>query len=163
MRIALALRPATQESFAPFGRLITPQAPSYRSPGFDWHENLAQSPMGVVELGVVTPKYTGDFHQAVLERHVNSEEIIAPLKEDVLLVLGKAETFEGAPRPDHFAALYLRAGEIAVLGKGVWHEAPKCFAKEAPCLVLYAADTGKDDKELLSMKEMDLELVVTDL
>lgn len=160
MRIPLTIVEASGDAFADYGRLIAPQTPTFACDTFAWYENLLQTDLGTAEIGIVVAKHTGDYHQAALERHVATEEVIVPMREDIFLVLGKPGAFEGEPKAENFAAFYVRAGQAVALRKGVWHEGPKSFAMEAPALILYAAGTGTDDKQVLSMADFGIELVV---
>ncbi len=163
MQISLNLTLATPQTVAPFGCLIAPGKPDFECDRFAWYENLLTITLGQAEFGLVCPKGDSGFHQPVLERHLHTEEVLVPLKEDVFLVLASANAFDGEIDPAHFAALYLRAGQGIALKAGVWHEAPKTFAREAPTLVIYRAETGARDKELLQMADVGLEVVVAGL
>lgn len=160
MRISLKLVPATHENFQDFGTLLMPKEPDFSCAEFDWHENLATLDMGKVEFGQVVAKNIGSFEQKTLERHTATKEVLIPAKDDIILVLGKGKALEAPYISGDFAAFYVKAGWAVALHEGIWHQGPMCFVEKAPAFVLYAAGTGANDKQVVEMADLNLEIWV---
>ena len=165
MDISLKLRKVTDESFASFGQVIVPRTgtPDSTGPDHNWWDALAVTELGNASFGIVEAINTGDYHQASLEQHKHTKEILIPVEKDIILVLAKADAFEGTPDAAKFAAFYATAGSVVILNEGVWHKAPMTLSDRAACIVLYKEGTGANDKVVLNMAEQGLNIEVTNL
>jgi len=169
-RIELTMQFATPENFKRFGSLIGEANlpdPTFTDPAFNWYEcianinyNASDVKYGGLEIGFVQAS-PGENKQNQLERHTKTFEIIAPLSTNHLesapgmgLVLAIGE----ADREEDFAAFILPHGTAAMLHPGIWHLAPKVKQGTAGALIIYAAGTGQNDKELITLANRGFEV-----
>jgi ureidoglycolate hydrolase len=104
----------TPEHFAPFGRILNPQAGETASQSerevFDFYVPFAER-SGGWQIGFLS--YTGrELYQ--LERHPNTPEVFSPLTGEALLVLALDPGKESGYRA-------FRLDKPVVLNRGVWH------------------------------------------
>jgi ureidoglycolate hydrolase len=114
MQAPLQLTELKQEHFAPFGRILEPQAGEtcLQSEGgvFDFYVPFAER-SGGWQIGFLS--YTGrELRQ--LECHPNTPEVFSPLKGEALLVLAIDPEEESGYRA-------FRLDQPIVLQRGVWH------------------------------------------
>jgi ureidoglycolate lyase len=144
------------DAFAPFGRIVdTPRRPadSEGDPWRWWAEaaflDAAPGRYAVGYLEVDDGR--GGFDWA--ERHLESEELVVPVRGELLLYAGPPD--QGSePAPERFRVFRVRPGQAALLGKGVWHGAPLAAGGQATALVLLREGTGASDTELVRFAEV---------
>lgn len=158
MNINLKLQSARSAAFADFGQLLErpATAPDIAVPEFQWWGGLLEAEMEGISVGLVRAVDTGDRRQKTLEQHLHTREMLIPLGQDVILVLGKPGAFAGAPKAGDFAAFRVESGCAAALHKGVWHQAPMVLDGAADTLVIFQKNTGERDKIQLDMAEQGL-------
>lgn len=114
--------PITKDNFAPFGRYynlyeerktVTDDFEAYMLR--DLHVN---EPMN---FGITMVK-AGDFESISMERHFLTEEPQFCGDGDMVLTVADSNP-ETCPTQDSVRAFILRPGDMAVLAKGIWHDA----------------------------------------
>lgn len=161
MEINLKIRRITNENFCEYGEIIdiSGEDPTFTCSRFEWYDRLGAWNLGKASFGMVCPVYTGDFSQPVLERHKGTNEIVIPLDEDVVVVVGKPDALEKSePDKEDFGAFYVARGQAVVFSEGIWHEAPMTFAEKAKVIVVYRDGTGEEDKQLVNMEDVGLKI-----
>ena len=149
----LAVESLEAEAFARFGRVVdVPRAePDARGDPWRWWAqttllDYGERPYAVGYLELEPGR--GGFDWA--ERHHRSEEMVVPVRGELLL-------YAGAPEPDDFHIFRVRPGQAAILAKGVWHGAPLATAAPASAIVLLAERTGELDTDKVSFEEIVVE------
>ena len=118
--LALTARPASVDTFAPFGRLL----------GLGEHVQLGQEGGVVTSLGEVRP---GPRRFTHLQRYPEARRLVLPLGDVSLLVvvLGRGEEAVGPP-----AAFRTAPGYGLLIDAGVWHAGPVPMADGVVCELL---------------------------
>jgi ureidoglycolate hydrolase len=150
----------TAEAFRPFGRVI--DAPERTPDAVDdpwrwWADTAVFDPAaGRYAVGYleVSNGRTG-FDWA--ERHLASEELVIPVRGELLLYAGPADQGD-EPARERFRVFRVHPGQAALLGKGVWHGAPLAAGGEATALVLLLERTGATDTEIARFDEVPVEV-----
>ena len=150
----------TDEAFAPFGRVIVRPARESDAKGDPWRwwaETAVLEPndrgyaVGYLE---VEPGRSG-FDWA--ERHLRSEELVIPVRGELLLYVGPPDQAD-QPARERFRVFRVTPGQAVVLGKGVWHGAPLAADGPATALVLLLERTGREDTDLAAFDEVPVEV-----
>jgi ureidoglycolate hydrolase len=156
--IHVQAEPLDAASFAPFGAVIAPpvRAHDASGPGWTWwaeNELLAASDRGygVGYLDLEPAESSFDW----AERHMRSQELIAPLDGCCLVYVGPADSPEqpdALPPLDRFRVFVVEPGQAVLLAAGVWHGAP---LSESPssALVLLLEGTGRDDVTVVRFED----------
>jgi ureidoglycolate hydrolase len=149
--IRLAAEPLEAGAFAPFGAVVDrPDRPVDASgPGWSWwgeNELLAASDRGygIGYLDLVPGPAGFDW----AERHMASQELIAPLGGTCLVYAGPPECLDqpaALPPLDRFRVFRVQPGQAVILAAGVWHGAPLADGGPARAMVLLRKGTGSDD------------------
>lgn len=146
----VAVEPLDAEAFAPFGRVVETPAREPDSTGDPWRWwaqtallDHGERPYAVGYLEV-EPGRTG-FDWA--ERHRRSEEMVIPVRGELLL-------YAAAPEPEGFHLFRVGPGQAVILGKGVWHGAPLAAAEPASAIVLLAEGAGERDADMVRFEEL---------
>jgi ureidoglycolate lyase len=141
------------EAFSPFGRVVDAPRRDPDSVGDPWRWwaqtallDRGERPYAVGYLEV-EPGRTG-FDWA--ERHNRSEELVIPVRGELLL-------YAGAPDPDGFRVFRVRPGQAVILAKGVWHGAPLAADGPAAALVLLLERTGEVDTDLVQFPQVEVQ------
>ena len=118
--LALTARPASADTFRPFGRLL----------GLGDHVLLGEGGGVVTSLGAVRP---GPRRFTHLQRYPAARRLVLPLGDTSLLVvvLGRDDRAPGPP-----AAFRTAPGYGVLLDAGVWHAGPVPLSEGAVCEVL---------------------------
>ena len=154
-----ATEPLTADAFAPFGRVVdSPERePDSKGDPWRWWAETALLDTGdrryaVGYLEVEPGRLAFDW----AERHMRSEELVIPVRGELLLYAGPPE--QGSePARDRFRVFRVRPGQAVVLGRGVWHGAPLAADGPASALVLLQERTGQEDTELVRFEEVPVE------
>ena len=114
--------PITEENFKPFGKYYNLYGyPTIETSDFRCNITpnvIINTPM---RLGI-THCLAGDFDSVSMERHFLTEE--AQFCGDGLMVLTVANSDpEKHPNEEDVRAFVMRPGDVAVLDKGIWHDA----------------------------------------
>lgn len=114
-------RPATPESFAPYGMVVgTPvKPPTSSGPEYTFWSDLAHYNItGETEIGLCTVFRQSVENLSGLERHLMTPEILVPADGPFVVPL----LLEGEP-PSAVRAFRVETGEAIVINPGVWHGA----------------------------------------
>ena len=158
----IRIEDVTQENFAEFGRLVEQpgRAADAAGPGWQWWGEVDALPvrdrpyaLGLLNL---TP---GALEADWAERHMQSEELIAPLTGDCLVYVGPAD-HAGEPERladfERFRMFRVRPGQVVILNPGVWHGAPLADAGPAQALVILLQGTAAQDLVMARFAETPL-------
>lgn len=114
--------PITKENFAPFGRYYNLyEERGTKTENFEAYmvnELQADEPMN---FGMTTCK-AGDFESISMERHFMTEEPQFCGDGDMVLTVADSDP-ELCPNEADVCSFVLKPGDLAVLAKGVWHDA----------------------------------------
>jgi len=151
----LPVEPLEPNTFAPFGAVLDrPRRDAdARGPGWSWWgENELLTPcgrgygIGFLDLEPAAPEF--DW----AERHMASQELIAPLAGTCLVYVGPAAPPD-RPDPDGFRVFRVDPGRAVILAPGVWHGAPLAVGGPARAIVLLKSGTGRDDTSVARFEE----------
>ena len=140
----IAARPLTAKAFAAFGRvhdLTAPDAPDVlRTEGPDWSDGFTLAPLidGIGHLGL-TRAPAAPWACAMMERHPKTEEALFCAEGPILLAVAPAGP-ETAPQAALIEAFVIRPGQVAVMNRGVWHDA--CRGLNGPVAYHWMAICG---------------------
>jgi ureidoglycolate lyase len=147
----LPIQELTHEAFAPFGQVIErPARPVDSSgPGWQWWGEMlnlqgSDRPYAVGYLELQPAELRFDW----AERHMHSDELLAPLGSDCLVYVAPADwpdQPERMPDPASFQVFRVRSGQAVLLKRGVWHGAPLAIDQPLNVLVLLLHNTGQQD------------------
>jgi len=164
MDYILKLQKANEANFAEYGMYIggPNRAADHSENAFDWWNGLAKLDFGATaSLGIVRAKYTGNFSQNIFEQHAHSIEVLIPLDNDIVIVVGKPCALNGDTcNHEDFAAFLVPKHSIVVLNKGVWHRAPMTFSDTANVLVLFKDNTSANDTKLIELSDVNFNVML---
>jgi ureidoglycolate lyase len=161
----LAAEPLAAAAFAPFGAVVEqPGRPQDADgPGWRWwgeNQLLAASErgygVGFLDLQPTEPAF--DW----AERHMRSQELIAPLNGTCLVYVGPPESLEqphALPPLEDFHVFRVQPGQALLLGAGVWHGAPLADGGPARVMVLLQQGTGRDDTVVVRFDDRPVQIV----
>lgn len=141
------------ESFEGYGYVISQQygEPLADNEAFTYWDKIA-------ELEIETPISTGiveghqeDFTVNVVERHVETPEILVALSGDFVALLGKPDNSTGEVK--ELKAFYVKQGEAIALSKGTWHSPPIAVEERCKALVIFKSGTPDNDLEEVELEE----------
>ncbi len=137
--------PITKEGFAPFGRYYNLyEGRSTKTEDFEAYmlnELHVDEPMN---FGITICK-AGDFDSVSMERHFLTEE--PQFCGDGTMVLTVANTDpEHYPAAEDVQAFILKPGDLAVLAKGIWHDANHGIEKDTMYYFM-ATNKAPDSRE----------------
>lgn len=155
----LKIEDLTVEAFAPFGEVLEQpaRAQDASGPGWTWwgENHVLAGGERNYAIGYL------DLHPAELtfdwaERHMHSDELLAPLGEDCLVYVAPPDypdEPDRLPPFESFRVFRLRRGQGVLFGKGVWHGAPLALDKPLNVIVLLLKDTGKVDGHVVKFEK----------
>ncbi|MBD0330763.1 MAG: ureidoglycolate lyase [Thermoleophilia bacterium] len=156
----IAVEPLTAEAFASFGRILDVPAREPDNAGDPWRwwaetalVARAEGRYAVGYLEVENGRRGFDW----AERHLESEEVVIPVRGELLLYAGPPDQGD-APSRDRFRIFRVRPGQAVILGKGVWHGAPLAAGGSATALVLLLEGTGQNDTQMAHFDEIPVEV-----
>jgi ureidoglycolate lyase len=157
----IRVEPLTADAFAPFGRVVDVPAREPDSVGDPWRWWAEAALLEPVEgrfavgyLAVENGRRGFDW----AERHLESEELVIPVRGELLLYAGPADQGD-VPARERFRVFRVRPGQAALLGRGVWHGAPlPARGVEATALVLLREGTGEADTQMVRFDEIPVEV-----
>jgi ureidoglycolate lyase len=156
----IRVEPLTADAFAPFGRVVDApeRAPDSKGDPWRWWADTAlleraDGRFAVGYLEIENGRSGFDW----AERHLGSEELVIPVRGELLLYAGPPDQGD-APSRDRFRVFRMRPGQAALLGKGVWHGAPLAAGGSATALVLLLEGTGQNDTEMARFDEIPVEV-----
>ena len=156
----ITVEPLSAEAFAPFGRVVgmpdrEPDATG--EPWRWWADTAALAPAdGSYTVGYLEiDRGVAAFDWA--ERHIESEELVVPVRGRLLVYVGPAGQGDD-PARDRFRVFEVRPGEAVVLANGVWHGAPLAGDGSATAIVLLLEGTGANDTQVVRFDEIPVEV-----
>jgi ureidoglycolate lyase len=161
----LAAEPLDAAAFAPFGAVVEqPGRPQDADgPGWRWwaeNQLLAASErgygVGFLDLRPADPAF--DW----AERHMRSQELIAPLNAACLVYVGPPERPErphALPPLEQFRVFRVEPGQAVLLAAGVWHGAPLADGGPARAMVVLKQGTGRDDTVVVRFDDRPVQIV----
>lgn len=162
---ALAAEPLDAAAFAPFGEVIElPGRPQDADgPGWRWWGEthlLAASEHGYGIGFLDLQPAASAFDWA--ERHMRSQELIAPLTGACLVYVAPPERREqpGALPPlDDFRVFRVEPGRAVLLAAAVWHGAPLADGDPVRAMVLLQQGAGRDDTVVVRFDDSPVQIV----
>ena len=160
----IALKKINKENFRDYGTYIDESdiAPSYSDSAFDWWNAVGIIDIdGKTSVGVVRPNFNPDFSEQVFEAHNQTPEVLVPIDDDVIVLVGKKTAFDhGMPAMEDFEAFLLPKGMAVSLNTGIWHHAPMTLSSSVKTLVLFKENTSFEDTIVKDLKEQELVIKV---
>lgn len=124
----ITLKKITKENFFYYGKYYdeSERIPNYSDSSFDWWNAVGIIDIqGRTSLGVVKSNFNSEFSEQVFEQHNNTPEVLIPIDDDVILLLGKEQVFcNEIPSKGDFEAFQVPRGKAVSINPGVWHHAP---------------------------------------
>ena len=136
--------PLTAEAFAPFGRVFDltgiPGEGVMPMPGEGWRDSYTLAPLidGPAHLGM-TQGPSAPWDCRLMERHPRTEEALFCAGTAIVLAVAPAGPAP-APLAQTLRAFLIRPGQVAVMNRGVWHDA--CRGHQAPTPYYWMATCG---------------------
>lgn len=162
---ALAAEPLDAGAFAPFGAVVEQPGRLHDAdgPGWRWwgeNQLLAASERGygVGFLDLQPAERAFDW----AERHMRSQELIAPLNGACLVYVGPPERPDqpdALPLLEEFRVFRVVPGQAVLLGAGVWHGAPLADGGRTRAMVLLQQGTGHDDTIVVRFDDRPVQIV----
>lgn len=137
-------RPLTALSFSPFGRVFdlsgSPAEGVKAMSGDGWTDSFTLRPLidGQGHLGM-TQGPAAPWPCRSMERHPRTEEALFCASAAIVLAVAPAGDAP-APQAEELAAFVIRPGQVAVMNRGVWHDA--CRGLEGPTPYYWMAICG---------------------
>lgn len=114
--------PITKENFAPFGRYYNLyEGRATKTEDFEAYMLQDLHVDVPMNFGITVCK-AGDFTSRSMEVHMLTEEPQFCGDADMVLTVADSDPM-GNPREEDVRAFIMRPGDLAVLAKGVWHDA----------------------------------------
>ena len=141
----------TEESFAPFGKVITIQGRTYGGEEglYRWYAQQAvvddAAQVSVNLLTAISKRYV--FRR--FEAHARTTETLLPLTGGVIV----AGIPAGEVTPERVRAFYVPVGMGISWAPGAWHYAPYPVGEESTCAVIFREGTGADDAVFENLPE----------
>lgn len=118
--------PITKENFAPFGRYYNLyEERGTKTEDFEAYmvrELHVDEPMNLGITFVKGPNENGTYQSVSMERHFLTEEPQFCGDADMVLTVADSDP-ELPPREEDVRAFLMRPGDLAVMAKGIWHDA----------------------------------------
>src|SRR5437763_14136057 len=93
----IALKKINKENFRDYGTYIDESdiAPTYSDSAFDWWNADGIIDIdGKTSVGVVRPNFSADFSEQVIEAQNQTPEVLVPIDDDVMVLVGKKTAFD---------------------------------------------------------------------
>jgi ureidoglycolate hydrolase len=160
----LPVEPLDASAFSPFGAVIERPAarPDASGPGWTWWGEAQElratdRGYGIGYLELEPAERAFDW----AERHMRSQELIAPLDGCCLVYVGPPdfpERPDALPALDRFRVFLVEPGQAVVLGAGVWHGAPLAEGGAAKAMVLLQEGTGREDTVVVRFEDNPVQI-----
>ena len=158
----IALKPLTQENFAPYGQLFeiqTGDGPSCLTERFNFWPKLAtfQCARGEVQIGIST-FLKRPLRLATMERHLCSEEIMIPLTGGVIIPFARQQGTDPAELPQacRAEAFLIPPAKGIVVHKNVWHWTPMPLEDQTSIICMFETGTEQTDVLIREFPQDDL-------
>ncbi len=141
----------TDESFAPFGQVLTTEGREFGGEEglFRWYEKQASvDGAESVSINLLTA-IERDFICKKFEAHTRTTETLLPLTGGLIV----AGIPEGEVTRERLRAFYVPVGIGVSWAVGAWHYAPFPIGKDATCAIIFRHNTGVDDVVFAELPE----------
>ncbi|MBN8629439.1 MAG: ureidoglycolate lyase [Rhodobacterales bacterium] len=141
-------RPLTAEAFAAYGRVFelsgTDDAGVRRMSGDGWSDGFTLTPLidGRGHLGM-TQGPSAPWSARLMERHPLTEEALFCAGAPIVLAVAPGSNAP-APLSDTVEAFVIRPGQVAVMNRGVWHDACRGLTGPTPYYWMAICGLGPD-------------------
>jgi ureidoglycolate hydrolase len=160
----IAVEPLDAAAFSQFGAVVDRPSRSADASGPGWTWWGETLPLGATERGygigyLELEPAASSFDWA--ERHMRSQELIAPLDGCCLVYVGPADEPgqpDALPPLDRFRVFLVEPGQAVVLDPGVWHGAPLAEGGAAKAMVLLQEGTGRDDTVVVRFDDRPVQI-----
>jgi ureidoglycolate hydrolase len=160
----IALKSITKDNFSDYGKYFDESdiTPTYSDTAFDWWNAVGIIDIqGKTSLGVVKPNFNSEFAEQVFEQHSKTPEVLIPIDDDVIVLVGKVKAFDNAvPDEDDFEAFLVPKGKAVSLNPGVWHHAPMTLSGSVRTIVLFKENTSFEDIVVKDLSKQELTVKV---
>jgi len=160
----IALKKINKDNFSDYGTYIDENqiAPTYSDSAFDWWNAVGTIDIeGKTSVGFVRPNFNPEFSEQVFEAHNHTPEVLVPIDDDVIVLVGKKTAFDNElPAKEDFEAFLVPTGMAVCLNPGVWHHAPMTLSGSVKTLVLFKENTSFEDTTVKDLKEQGLVIKV---
>lgn len=137
--------PMTKENFEPYGRYFNFfDIPARKSEDFTAYTSLEELTDEPMNLGITVCKGTGTFESVSMERHMLTEEPQFCGDGPMVLTVAKSDP-EKCPEAGDVKAFIMKPGDVAVLAKGIWHDANHGVEKDRDILYYFMATNKEPD------------------
>jgi len=148
----------TAEAFSKFGEFV--EVPSFpplvESENVKYWGTVATFKVeGETEIGICIVR-KGSNVLEFMERHVQTPEVLVPIKGDFILPVATSKNLEDpeeCPRAEDIEAFYIKDEQAVIMKKGVWHYAPIPVGSESSFFVIFKKETTKRDLDLKKINE----------
>lgn len=145
----------TEINFSTFGNVVigasgqpTSQAPDYKF----WSDIMSYKINGETEVGICTVYKQPSNSIKVMERHLNTPEILIPIDAPFILPL-----LNDKNKPDESEAFIVDVGQAIAINEEVWHGACIPFGKdECSYFVIFKRGTPHNDVEKTDLPEITI-------
>lgn len=146
--------PITKEGFAPFGRYVNLlEIPARVSEDFTAHSTPGELVDEPMNLGITACKAAAQFDSISMERHMLTEE--PQFCGDGAMVLTVADSDpDTCPKEEDVRAFIMRPGDVAVVAKGIWHDANHGVDKDT---YYYFLATNKEPDNLKEIEWVEIQ------
>lgn len=160
----IPVKEITRENITAYGQYFDTKGitPDFSDASFDWWNEIGLADInGRASFGIVNPKFNAEFSERVFEQHNSTPEVLIPIDEDVIVLVGKKDAFiKDAPKPEDFEAFLVPKGSAVCLNAGVWHHAPMVKGVSSRVFVIFKEKTSFNDCLMKDLTPMDLTIKV---
>lgn len=158
--LPLRVQPLTKAAFEPFGWIVeTGESGRSANSGTARRHDIHAHPAAEVQVGsrLVTSIFEAKRQQpdltiTMLERHVNSVQLIVPLDGAGHIVIVAQSNPDGTPDLPTLAAFSFTASQGMIYGQGLWHHPIMALGSDARFLVQSWQNGSAADCEILAIE-----------
>jgi ureidoglycolate lyase len=151
MGLELTVEPLTEESFAPFGEVLTVPHPSGRAYFGRALANLRPSARASLSLARKEDVASLPLLARQMERHEFSSQSFVPVDAGRYLVLVAPHAAGGGPDMTKARAFVAAPGQGITYGANVWHHPLTIFDRPAAFAIYMWLEGGKGDEEFFTL------------
>lgn len=130
---------ATAENFKPYGRYFQIRQGKGRTGTGGWEAWMTPEDLidDVANFGI-TSVSGGDFAVDSMESHPRTQEALFPGNAPIVLAVADTDPKAKGAKPEDIRAFILEPGTVAILNRGIWHDACR-RAGEGECYYYFLA------------------------
>lgn len=149
-------RKITSENFTSFGEVVIGASGEPTSQSVDykfWSDIMRYTITGETEVGICTVYKQPTNSINVMERHLNTPEILIPIDSPFVLPL-----LNDKNKPGEAKAFLVDVGQAITINERVWHGACIPFEKnECSYFVIFKRGTPHNDVEKMELSEITIQ------